>query len=189
VRVVILKNGKKLGFTLAEILITLGIIGVVAAMTIPALFQKYNERVTVNKVKKFYSLVSQAVLSAISENGPVPDWEIGEISSDDSNSYVQANKNFISYLKPHLKVMQDCGAQTGCLGYSENVNRLSGGKHSRNYETDPTYYKMILADGSTVVIKAVSNSCKHQESGVDDICATVLIDINGGKKPNTGGII
>ena len=44
----------KRAFTLAEVLITLGIIGVVAAMTLPTLLNKYQEVVTVNKVKKFY---------------------------------------------------------------------------------------------------------------------------------------
>ena len=43
----------KKAFTLAEVLITLGIIGVVAAMTMPSLIQNYKERETVSKVKKF----------------------------------------------------------------------------------------------------------------------------------------
>jgi prepilin-type N-terminal cleavage/methylation domain-containing protein len=48
-------------FTLAEVLITLGIIGVVAAMTIPTLMAKINERQTVTKVKKAYSSLSNAM--------------------------------------------------------------------------------------------------------------------------------
>lgn len=52
---------KKKAFTLAEVLITLGIIGVVAAITMPVLINKYQEIVTVTKVKKFYSLMSQAI--------------------------------------------------------------------------------------------------------------------------------
>ena len=47
----------KKAFTLAEVLITLGIIGVVASMTLPAIIQKNNEKTTVSKLKKVYSVL------------------------------------------------------------------------------------------------------------------------------------
>ena len=50
----------RFGFTLAEVLITLGIIGVVAAMTIPNLIQHYSQEATVNKLKKTISVLNQA---------------------------------------------------------------------------------------------------------------------------------
>ena len=50
----------KKAFTLAEVLITLGVIGVVAAMTLPSLIQKHNEKVIVTQLKKVYSTFSQA---------------------------------------------------------------------------------------------------------------------------------
>uniref|UniRef100_UPI004029BEED type II secretion system protein n=1 Tax=Candidatus Scatousia sp. TaxID=3085663 RepID=UPI004029BEED len=65
----------KKAFTLAEVLITLGIIGIVAAMTLPTVVNKYQERVTVTKVKKFYSLINQALLFAIKDNGYVDEWD------------------------------------------------------------------------------------------------------------------
>ena len=43
-------------FTLAEVLITLGIIGIVAAMTLPAIIQKQQDKITVTKLKKMYSV-------------------------------------------------------------------------------------------------------------------------------------
>ena len=54
---VIGKLGYKNAFTLAEVLITLGIIGIVAAMTLPTLLNKYNEQVTVTKVNDKSSLI------------------------------------------------------------------------------------------------------------------------------------
>lgn len=56
-------------FTLAEILITLGIIGVVAAMTMPVLTAKYRENVIKNQLKKAYSLVAQSLLQIEINNG------------------------------------------------------------------------------------------------------------------------
>ena len=52
---------KHKAFTLAEVLITLGIIGVVAAFTIPGLISRYQEKEMVNRWVKFYSLLQQAV--------------------------------------------------------------------------------------------------------------------------------
>lgn len=51
---------KKIGFTLAEVLITLGIIGVVAAMTMPTLVSKYRQRALETAFKKTYSNLMQA---------------------------------------------------------------------------------------------------------------------------------
>ncbi len=55
-------------FTMAEVLITLGIIGIVAAMTMPVLIGKYQKHVTVTRLQKVYSVLSQAVNFAIKDN-------------------------------------------------------------------------------------------------------------------------
>lgn len=52
---------KKAAFTLAEVLITLGIIGVVAAMTLPTLIQNYQKQVILTQLKKNYAILNQAV--------------------------------------------------------------------------------------------------------------------------------
>ncbi len=62
-------------FTLAEVLITLGIIGIVAAMTLPALITKYQKHVTVNRLKHAYSVLSQAVKLSEVSNGSIDDWD------------------------------------------------------------------------------------------------------------------
>lgn len=61
--------GRKRGFTLAEVLITLGIIGVVAALTLPALVANYRKNITVTRMQKFYSVMNQAVrLTSVKAN-------------------------------------------------------------------------------------------------------------------------
>lgn len=55
------KPSRSKGFTLAEVLITLGIIGVVAAMTLPALMQNYQKAQAVSQLKKSYAVFQNAV--------------------------------------------------------------------------------------------------------------------------------
>ena len=69
-----LAPSKKSAFTLAEVLITLAIIGVVAAMTIPTLISNYKEKATVTKLKKAYSILNQAYTLAKIDYGTVDQW-------------------------------------------------------------------------------------------------------------------
>ena len=85
-------------FTLAEVLITLGIIGVVAAMTMPSLMQNYKRQQATARIKKFVSVINQALISAENDLGPREDWVIGEMDNSDS-AY-----NFLNtYIKPYIK--------------------------------------------------------------------------------------
>ncbi|MDR1327174.1 MAG: type II secretion system GspH family protein [Heliobacteriaceae bacterium] len=62
------------GFTLAEVLITLGIIGVVAALTMPVLIQNYRKHNVETRLKKVYSVMNQAANMVISERGDYENW-------------------------------------------------------------------------------------------------------------------
>lgn len=64
-------NIRQKGFTLAEVLITLGIIGIVAAMTMPTLIGKYQKKQTAVQLKKVYTEMSQAVALSELDNGDV----------------------------------------------------------------------------------------------------------------------
>ena len=65
---------KALAFTLAEVLVVLGIIGVVSALTLPNLNQNTSEKEKVVKLKKVYSELNDAVGRAVVEYGPVSVW-------------------------------------------------------------------------------------------------------------------
>ena len=101
-------------FTLAEVLITLGIIGVVAALTIPSLVQKYKEQATVTRVKKFYSAFSQAYTMAINENGTIDTWglEDSEIDVDEdgnsgySDSSLEQYEKFFNIIGKYLQKVE-----------------------------------------------------------------------------------
>ena len=65
----------KRAFTLAEVLITLGIIGIVAALTMPALIGNYRKSQTVTQLKKIYSALQQSILMSQNEYGDIADWD------------------------------------------------------------------------------------------------------------------
>ena len=67
-------NISKKGFTLAEVLITLGIIGIVAALTIPSLIEKHQKRVTAERLKKMYTTLRTAIELAELDNGSRENW-------------------------------------------------------------------------------------------------------------------
>ena len=89
-------------FTLAEVLITLGIIGVVAAMTMPSLMQNYKRQQATARIKKFVSVINQALISAENDLGPREDWVIeGDASTEGNSDYAY---NFLNtYIKPYIK--------------------------------------------------------------------------------------
>lgn len=89
----------KNAFTLAEVLITLGIIGVVAAMTLPALIQNYQKQAFVTRGKWFYSFMSQALQRSVVDNGPMSDWK-----TDISVSGIHASEQYFNtYIKNYIK--------------------------------------------------------------------------------------
>lgn len=84
-------NSRKIAFTLAEVLITLGIIGVVAALTLPTLIQNHRKQVVETRLKHFYSIVNQAVTLSEAVNGDKKGWDIGQPDQ------------FWNYIEPYLK--------------------------------------------------------------------------------------
>lgn len=94
----------KNGFTLAEVLITLGIIGVVASMTLPVLIQNNKNKEVESRLKKVYSVMNQAILMSELDNGPKEYWQFS--CSTDENDNVNADeckqgveKYFLPYVK------------------------------------------------------------------------------------------
>lgn len=147
----------KNGFTLAEVLITLGIIGIVAALTMPSLIQNSKRQETSARLKKFYSTMSQALIMAELDNGPIKDWPKTEMIYNDEGEYdKEANSNvahnfFNNYLVPYFKYIS--------------------AKEDPDYNN---YIKIILQDGSYF----------HVRNGS---CIDITFDTNGNKRLNKLG--
>ena len=162
---------KRAAFTLAEVLITLGIIGVVAAMTIPTVIAKYQEAQLKAQFKKTYSTILQAMQYVAMENGGYIDcYYNGANTQKQCQPFYKQMAEHIKYVKycPKNSYEQGCipkykSYHTGaCYGYNE------GAMNKRAF----TY---VLADGSLLISYDVGQE------------AIFAVDINGKKGPNDRG--
>ena len=102
---------RKIAFTLAEVLITLGIIGVVAAMTLPVLIQNYKKNVVETRLQKFYSSMNQAIKQSEVDNGDKLYWDkMGTNSEVDGEIVTVGGLSPVAwynkYLAKYLKVLK-----------------------------------------------------------------------------------
>lgn len=178
-----MKQNKKIAFTLAEVLITLGIIGVVAAMTMPSLIANYQEKQRVSQLKKVYSALSQAFVSAIQENGTPDEWGMGNMY--DENSHLIMANNF----KKHLKLSQDCTNMNGTQARKVCGMQDNAGKNN-NLEivgASSQAKAIILNDGTIVGFRLYEANCAMVFGDLKNVCGKLYIDLNGQKRPNSGG--
>lgn len=181
---IINKSRRVVAFTLAEVLIVLGIVGIIAELTIPNLIQNANDQSTIAMLKEDMSILQQAIKAAEPNDGRICDWWPGGASWDTDT----INNNASNIFSKYLKVIKNCGTGTGCFspnGYkplSSSVAALPSGYSA--IDTQTTFLKMILANGSSVAfIPAQSfDGTIYQLNGF-----TIYIDINGLKGPNRWG--
>ena len=151
---------KTLAFTLAETLIVMGIIGVVAALTIPNLNSSTADKEKVAKVKKIYSNLNDALGRAQVVYGPVEEWKQLDSTKDAQTA------RFGERLTEFMKVSKNCGIDNrGC--FPDKEIKFRSGAASGVQADGGYYYRVILADGSSV---GLSNG-------------TIEVDIDG---PNKG---
>ncbi|PWL75379.1 hypothetical protein DBY21_07965 [Candidatus Gastranaerophilales bacterium] len=168
----------KPAFTLAEVLITLGIIGIIAAMTLPSIIQRKQEKVTVNQLKKSYSLLQQVYERMVYEIGSDPrDW--GMTGMYEENSHIIMANKFV----PYFKVIQNC------IGKDASFTKKHCVDDSR-YAAPQNYASVRVIDGTTLIFRHWSGQCSFQygkTKALKNVCGEIIVDLNGPKSPNMLG--
>jgi len=166
---------KKAAFTLAEVLITLGIIGVVAALTIPALMTKLENDRHSAILKEDYSILQQMMISANEE---------GAMAIDTYNNLELMKEWFKTYFLPYIKVNNVCYDEWGC--WSKNVKTAAGTIYTTNTACGVMSVSFSLYNGSYVCMDDFDDSRFGVNLDGKD-SQGLLIDVNGDKKPNMIG--
>lgn len=182
------QNKVNKAFTLAEVLVTLAIIGIVAAMSIPSLVNSTGSSETVAKVRKYQSVFSQAAKRYMADNGCLDDMRVcGAFSGDADHDLAW------TAFKPYFNVAKECGVNgTGCFNPGVMYKYLNGTDY-KVMDTATTSYKAVLADGSFIAFWDHPGNCSVDDSVnnsgplYNSSCGGFSIDINGKRGPNQLG--
>lgn len=143
----------------------MGIIGIIAEMTIPILVQNVQKQISLNLLKETFSSLSQAVIISRGNNGEIqswPEWDTDEKTFADN------------LVLPYLKVSRNCGYDYGGSNtcWSAHPKLLNGNDYTGGF----TYYYVTLNNGVAVAFGFDSNTRIN-----------ILVDLNGMDKPNVFG--
>lgn len=142
-------------------MITIGIIGVVAALTMPVLVQNSQKKEVSVRLKKFYSTFSQAIIKSELDNGMKDDWfRTGNLVDDDEDTQASMNYDEMAafwnkYFAPYIKTLRTDRTH----GEGSDVMNL---------------FEVYLADGTTLML---------WNGG----CIDIILDTNADKAPNKFG--
>ena len=178
----------KSAFTLAEVLITLAIIGIVAALTIPTLIQNYQERAWGTASEVFQRKLGEA-LRVMNVQGTLAGYTTTEA--------------FVDELSKHIKITRICDnddittcfADTVTWGDEEvDMSKIKKAKNFGQEDWDTNTVGVQFANGVNGVI-AYNPDCRQNqfsndvitigETGIGTDCLAILYDVDGFKNPNT----
>lgn len=162
-------------FTLAETLITLAVIGVVVAITIPTIITKYQAKVTITKFRKVYSTMTNAYTRATTENGAIQTWKF-----DDAGELLEM---FV----PYMRVSEKCYFKKGCINPDVEVVALDLESRWGKIGNMTMYAKLRLNDGTVIFASpTIYPGCTHGNIK-DRMCGTIFVFLNQ-NSPNRMGL-
>ncbi len=187
------KNDKyiqKQGFTLAEVLITLVVIGVIAAITIPVLMANYQEEAAKSKLKKNYAAFKNAFELIKTVDGD--DYRDLELE----NGKIKITKQIFDNLSKHMSIQTVCEHNEECFpsqGY-EKSGKIDGNNYeSKSGSDEKENFAFVLNDGTSVLFTIWKNTTvTSQQVGVNNSRLNIwnlaiFVDLNGDRAPNTNG--
>ncbi len=169
------------GFSIAEVIVCLAIVGIIAAMTIPVMAFDVYERITVSRLIKFQSTMTNAYKMLRSIYGPPEDWP----EYQNQTASTRDHSIFIRRLQPFLKIMYDCGSGNNTNSLCLNKSKYHNINGTLTNNIIPSYYDIVLADGTSVMF--MSRYLGNESESNKKSLGVLYVDLNGPKGPNKWG--
>lgn len=132
----------KNSFTLSEVLITLGIIGIIAAMTLPNIIHGYRKQSVSTQLKKTVSMLNQALMLSSLKNGTPDEWGIENNATD----------TFKNYIAPYMEVSSECPKKIEDNQKDPCCNKVYNyKKNTAEYLNSPKY---IFKNGTAIIFNS-----------------------------------
>jgi len=179
------------GFTIAEVLITIGIVGIVATLTIPVLMQNSNSKKFTNQFKKSLSTLNQSAISALAQYDM--DYFLLTKTSDDStckNETLSGNAYSLCGLFNDTLVAQTYLGKYGTVKAADNTSVYSATVTSLNIDN---FLFFAFADGAIVAFNPNAQRCGIGVGNVLSVDMIIggqlsnclgFVDVNGPTPPN-----
>ena len=182
---------KKYGFTLAEVLITLMIIGIVAALTIPSVISNYQQQEFKTGLKKAVSVLNEAIQTNIAQEGETP------YDNEDLFSYIQKHMSVIKSGSTSWRIFQrgedDSWSTEGgnLVFYTTDGMRFEvasmGHKEQHLHESSITisgHEKFSGGNYGKVIGNCGSYGLSENPNKTTAAPCLITVDVNGDRKPN-----
>lgn len=178
-------TNREYAFTLAEVLITLGIIGVVASLTIPVVTKNIQDMEYKQAWKKEYSALNQAFSRVLQDyGGSVKGYPV-----DGSNFSRDAFSQYLKVVKKCNIGSVECWSNNDPTLATNDTKLLGGGNVFLSW--GPLGSGVVLLDGAFILFRDDSPACDISGSawgmGTWQTCSQIWVDTNGKKSPNTVG--
>lgn len=169
----------KKGFTLSEVLITLGVVGVVAVLTIPGVMKNYQNRLYTAQLEKIYSQISDAAQAIMNDEHVDNFYETtanNAIPTSGDRTLTGAGYFLTKYFKT---VKKDCALTTAtspCISTATGFYKTVGGTNI-THAINNNYYFVQTVTGATI---GANYNPTHK-------CVSLVVDVNGLSEPNIAG--
>lgn len=170
---------KKKAFTLAEIVIVIAVLGIVAMLTIPPMVERYKNQGYAAQVKKFYAGFNEVLTNLTNDTGC-----IGNLACTGLFSSAGSDATLGDAIVKYFKIYKNCGTSTAVDCFSANINSEFDGTNLVGFNPNSDGYKFRTADNSSIYLKSDKNDCNVNYSTgktmqMSKFCGTVIVDIDG----------